>query len=395
MRLPCHHSYVNLAEITAKGMVLDSLALSGSGVFTPAQSISNDELVACFNEYVRRSNAAHAKEIAAGSMSALLESSSEFIVKASGIKNRYVLDKTGILDPDVMCPRIPERPDNQLSVMAEMAVAAARQALADAERKPADIDGVIVSCANLQRAYPAISIEIQGALGITGFGFDMNVGCSSATYAIHVARGLIETGGARAVLICNPEILSGHAAFRDRDSHFIFGDACTAFVVERKENARGPNAWEIVSSRVKSQFSNNIRNNFGFLNRCSPETMNTRDKLFMQNGRKVFKEVVPLVSNFVVEHLATHGLKPAVLKRMWLHQANINMNQLIAHKVLGRAATPEEAPTVLHEYANTSSAGAMIAFNKHSADMKAGDYGLLCTFGAGYSAGSVILRKLP
>jgi beta-ketodecanoyl-[acyl-carrier-protein] synthase len=374
--------------------LLAGLVLSGSGVFTAPQSISNDEIVASFNEFVRRFNATHAKAIEGGGISALLESSSEFIVKASGIKNRYVLDKTGILDPDIMCPRIPERPDNQISVMAEMAVVAARNAMADAERKAGDIDGVIVSCANLQRAYPALAIEVQGALGITGFGFDMNVGCSSAVYALQIAGGLIEAGHARAVLICNPEILTAHVNFRDRDSHFLFGDAASAFIVERREDARGPNSWEIISSRLKSQFSNNIRNNFGFLNRAWPEGMGSRDKLFVQQGRKVFKEVVPLVSHFVQEHLAANGLTPAMLKRMWLHQANINMNVLISHKVLGRNATPEEAPTVLHEYGNTSSAGAIIAFNKHSADLKAGDYALLCTFGAGYSAGSVILRKL-
>ncbi|HUO99521.1 MAG TPA: beta-ketoacyl-ACP synthase III [Rhizomicrobium sp.] len=373
---------------------MGGLVLSGSGVFTPAQSISNDELVASFNEYVRRRNAAHSAAIASGSMPALLESSSEFIVKASGIKNRYVLDKSGILDPEIMCPRIPERRDEELSVMAEMCVAAARAALADAERKPSDIDAVIVSCANLQRPYPAMAIEVQNALGIAGFAFDMIVGCSSASYAVQVAGSLIETNGVRAILVCNPEILTGHANFRDRDSHFIFGDAATAFVVERRANARGPNAWEIVSTRLKSQFSNNIRNNFGFLNRTWPETKDSKDKLFVQNGRKVFKEVVPLVSGFVQEHLAQNGLSAEVLKRMWLHQANINMNELIAHKVLGRKATQQEAPTVLDEYANTSSAGAMIAFNKYSADLKAGDYALLCTFGAGYSAGSVILKKL-
>lgn len=369
------------------------LVLSGTGVFTPAQSISNDEIVASFNQYVSRYNRLHADAIKSGTVAPLQESSCEFIVKASGIRNRYVLDKAGILDPEIMCPRIPERADNELSVMAEMCVAAARDAMAAAERKPADIDGVIVSCAVLQRAYPSVAIEVQSALGITGFGFDMGVGCSSAPYAIHVARGLIETGGARAILVCNPEILSGHANFRERDSHFIFGDAATAFIVE-KDNTRGVNVWEILSSKVKSQFSNNIRNNFGFLNRCAPEGVGKPDKLFVQQGRKVFKEVVPLVSHFVQEQLAEMGLAPSVLKRMWLHQANINMNQLIAHKVLGRAATPDEAPSTLSEYANTSSSGVIIAFNKHSADLKPGDHGLLCAFGAGYSAGSVILRKL-
>lgn len=372
---------------------LAGLVVSGTGVFVPSQTISNDEIVASFNAYVHRFNRDHEAEIAAGTKKALLESSCEFIVRASGIKNRYVLDKTGILDPEVMCPRIPERPDGVLSVMAEMAVAAARDAMAAAEKKPSDIDGVICSCAVLQRAYPAVAIEIQNALGITGFAFDMSVGCASATYAIHVAKSLIESGGARAILIVNPEILTGHANFRERDSHFLFGDAATALIVERAETARGTNVWEIVSTRLKAQFSNAIRNNFGFLNRCAPETMNTPDKLFVQQGRKVFKEVLPLVGHFIIEHLAENSLTAADIKRLWLHQANINMNLFLAHKVFGRDPTPAEAPNVIDQYANTSSAGAIIAFNQHSADLKAGDTGVLCTFGAGYSAGSVILKK--
>ncbi len=373
---------------------LTGLVVSGSGVFVPSQTINNEEIVESFNTYVARFNRDHAAEIAAGTTKALLESSSAFIVKASGIKNRYVLDKTGILDPEVMCPRIPERPDGELSVMAEMAVAAAREAMAAAGKKPSEIDGVICSCAVMQRAYPAMAIEIQAALGSTGFAFDMSVGCASATYAIHVAKGLIESGGARAILICNPEILTGHANFRERDSHFLFGDACTAMIIERAETASGVNVWEIVSSKLKAQFSNNIRNNFGFLNRCAPEGIGKPDKLFVQQGRKVFKEVLPLVGHFMTEHLAENGLTATDIKRLWLHQANIHMNIFLAHKVLGHDPSPSEAPNVIDEYANTSSAGAIIAFNKHNADLATGDIGVLCTFGAGYSAGSVILRKL-
>jgi beta-ketodecanoyl-[acyl-carrier-protein] synthase len=370
------------------------LALTGTGVYTPAQSVSNEELVASFNEYVRRHNGLHAVAIAAGEVEPLLESSVDFIVKASGIKSRYVMDKRGLLDPDIMCPRIPERPNDQISVLAEMASAAARDALAAAERKPAEIDGVIVSCANLQRAYPAIAIEVQDALGIEGFGFDMNVGCSSAVFAVQTASDMIARGHARAILVCSPEVCTGHMSFRDRDSHFIFGDAAAAIIVERAEEAKGPNSWEILSTKLKTKFSNNIRNNFGFLNRAAPEGIGARDKLFVQEGRKVFKEVIPMVAELIVAHLDENGQTPAALKRMWLHQANVNMNDLIARRVLGRDAVDGEAPIVLDEYGNTSSAGSIIAFHKHSADLKPGDLGLLCAFGAGYSVGSVIMRKL-
>ncbi len=370
------------------------MALSGTGLYTPAQSISNEELVASFNEYVRRYNAAHAGAIAAGSAVALQDSSTDFIVKASGVKSRYVIDKVGLLDPKIMCPRIPGRSNDQLSVSAEIAVAAGRQALANASREAKDIDAVIVSCANLERPYPAVAIEIQQALGIEGFAFDMNIGCSSAAFAMKIAADMIAQGQARAILVCNPEILTGHVNFRDRSSHFLFGDAATAFVVERTEAVMGNNCWEIVSTKLKTRFSNNIRNNFGFLNRAAPEGIGAGDKLFVQEGRKVFKEVSPLVSDFIIAHLAENALAPASIKRFWLHQANLHMNKLIMHRVLGRDATPGEAPTILDEYANTSSAGVMIAFHKYSGDLKPGDFGLLCAFGAGYSAASVILRKM-
>ncbi len=370
------------------------MALSGTGLFTPPHAISNSELVESFNEYARRHNAAHAEAIASGVMPALAESSVEFIVKASGIKSRYVMDKHGVLDPAVMCPRIPERPNGEISILAEIAVAAARGALKSADRQAGEIDGVLVACSNLQRPYPAIAIEVQEALGIEGFAFDMNVACSSATFGLQAAADMVAAGHARAILVCNPEICSGHLNFTDRDSHFIFGDVATAFVVERADTARGANAWEVLSTKLKTKFSNNIRNNFGFLNRAAPEGIGLPDKLFIQEGRKVFKEVVPMVSELIVSHLAENGIEPAALKRLWLHQANINMNELIARRVLGRDPKPGEAPNILEEYANTSSAGSMIAFHKHSADLTAGDLGHLCSFGAGYSAGSVILRKL-
>ena len=369
-----------------------SLALTGSGLHTPAQSISNDELVASFNEYVRRYNAAHAEAIGGGGIAALAPSSSEFIVKASGIKSRYVVDKAGILDPETMCPRIAERPNEQISVLAEMAVAAARGALKSADRGAGDVDGVLVGCSNLQRAYPAIAVEVQEALGIEGFGFDMNVACSSATFALQTAADMVANGHARAILVCNPEICSGHLNFRDRDSHFIFGDVATAFVVERADAAPA-GGWEIVSTKLKTKFSNNIRNNFGFLNRAAPEGIGQPDKLFVQEGRRVFKDVVPLVSELILAHLAENGIAPESLKRLWLHQANLGMNEMIARRVLGRDPLAGEAPNILDEYANTSSAGSIIAFHKYSGDLRPGDIGLLCSFGAGYSVGSVILRK--
>lgn len=374
-------------------MSVHNVVISGTGLYTPANSISNDELVASFNAYVQQFNADNAEAIARGEIVALSESSTAFIEKASGIKSRFVIDKDGILDPQRMVPRIPERSNDEWGILCEMAVGAAKEALQRAGKTVADIDGVIVACSNLQRAYPAVAIEVQAALGIDGWGYDMNVACSSATFGIQAATTSIQTGQARAILMVNPEICTGHLNFRDRDSHFIFGDAATAVIIERADLATSKHQFDVVGTKLLTQFSNNIRNNFGFLNRAAEEGIGARDKLFVQEGRKVFKDVCPMVAELIAAHLAENQLNVADVKRFWLHQANLNMNLLIARKLLGRDAEPHEAPVILDTYANTSSAGSVIALHKHQDDLPAGSLGVLSSFGAGYSIGSVILRK--
>ena len=370
---------------------MHAAVIAATGLFTPAERVTNAELVEAFNAYVELFNTRHAGEIAAGSVQALAPSSVEFIEKASGIKSRYVMNRSGVVDPEVMHPLIPERSNEELSIMAEIGVAAAKDAIARWGKDASQIDAVVCAASNMQRAYPAMAVEIQQALGIDGFGFDMNVACSSATFGIKTAADYIATGSARAVLVVNPEITSGHLNFCDRDSHFIFGDVATAVIVERAEDATG--GWDILGTRLKTVFSNNIRNNFGFLNRTAPGSEGAVDKLFVQEGRKVFREVVPMVSEMIVAHAADLGIDPAALKRLWLHQANINMNDLIGRRVLGRDPTPQENVIILDEFANTSSAGSIIAFHRACDDFASGETGLICSFGAGYSAGTVFVRR--
>ena len=367
--------------------------ISATGLWTPPHTVTNEELVESYNAWADRWNEANRAEIEAGTLEAKTHSNVEFIEKASGIKSRYVVDKSGVVDPAVMRPIIPERSNDEISILAEIAVKAARQALETAGRDPKDVDAVICAASNMQRAYPAMAIEVQEALGIEGFSFDMNVACSSATFGIQTAADFIRAGHARSVLMVNPEITSGHLNWTDRDSHFIFGDVATAVLVEAEDIAPAKH-WKILGTHLKTKFSNNIRNNFGFLNRADPSGEGQADKLFIQEGRKVFKEVVPMVSEMIVSELARLELDAGELKRLWLHQANANMNRLISAKVLGHEASEDESPTVLDEYANTSSAGSIIAFHKHSADFEAGEKGLICSFGAGYSAGTVFVEKV-
>jgi len=367
--------------------------ISGTGVFTPTETITNAELVEAFNAYADQYNAEHADAIAAGDLVAKDHSSTEFITKASGIEQRYVLNKSGILDPNIMHPVLRERTDDEPSQMAEMAVKAAVVALEQAGVDAADVDLILVAASNHERAYPAIAVEVQELLGTSGFGYDMNVACSSATFGIQSASDMIKAGTVKKALVINPEICSAHLEWRDRDCHFIFGDVATATLLERKEDVSVPH-FDILSTKCATQFSNNIRNNNGFLRKTREGHMqDRRDMQFVQNGRAVFKEVLPMVSKLILDQLSDAGIAADDLKRLWLHQANKTMNDFIGRKVMGRDPKPDEQPNILQDYANTSSAGSIIAFSKYSDDLKDGDKGVICSFGAGYSVGSIIVER--
>ncbi|MEC9236077.1 MAG: beta-ketoacyl-ACP synthase III, partial [Pseudomonadota bacterium] len=108
---------------------MSDIVISGTGLYTPPNSISNEELVSSFNTYVDQYNTQHQVQIANGEVEALEHSSAEFVEKVSGIKARYVIEKDSILNPEIMAPRIPERANDELSVLAEIAVNAAKDAL--------------------------------------------------------------------------------------------------------------------------------------------------------------------------------------------------------------------------------------------------------------------------
>ncbi len=375
-----------------------NIVISGTGLYTPPHVITNEELVHSYNTYVDSFNQENREKIANGDIEPLQYSTAEFIEKASGIKNRYVMVKEGVLDIERMMPAVPRRADEELSITAEMAVEAAKMALAAANKKPEEIDLVIYGPSSSERPWPAVSIEIQKALGCSGYAFDMTVACSTATFGISTAYDAVFSGSATCVLVLNPEYMSSQINYRDRDSHFIFGDVGTACIIEKEETATSNNQFRILDRKLKTYFSSNIRNNSSFLTRVEPDISLDRyyepDQFFVQKGRKVFKELLPLICDLVIGQVADMDISIKDIKRMWLHQANINMNMFVAKKLLGRDAEPHEAPMVLDEFAITASAGSIIAFHKFHDDFVSGEKGIICSFGAGYSIGSLIVEKV-
>jgi len=374
---------------------MSDIVISGSGLFIPPHSISNDELITAYNAYVEKFNAENAAAIEAGETEALPSSSSAFVEKASGIKSRYVMYKEGMLDPDRMAPVFdPVSTEGELETVS-MALAAGRQAMEEANKKPEDIDLVIMGTTNSQRPYPSAAVEVQQKLGIKGFAYDMGIACSTMTFAMINAYAALKAGTAKCALVVNPEFASPQLNLKSRDSHFIFGDVATAVVMELEETCTSDTAFRVLDTKQMTSFSDNISCGGNYTDHCFSEEQLPDDRpYFRQNGRKVFKELLPLVTGFITEQLGENHLEAADVKRMWLHQANLTMNMFAAKKLLGREPSPEETPIVLDEFANTASAGSLIAFHRHKDGFEAGEKGLICSFGAGYSIGSLLVEKI-
>lgn len=370
------------------------VVISGIGMHHPPESISNAELANMFNQYVEDYNLAHDLQINEGKIIPLKKSCAAFIEKVSGVKSRYVRDKANILNPDVMWPHLAERLDSELSLQAEVAVQAAKEAMRNSNKDASDIDLVIMSCAHTQRDFPSVAIEVQNELGINGYAYHMGSACSSASFGIQAATNAVISGMAKGVLLVCPEIKSGQFSYKDRGSNFIFGEATVALIIEKSELCTSTHAYAIQDLKLITKYSNNIRNNRGAYNQCDPQNITARDKFFYQNGCIVFKEVSLLVIKTIKEHLCENRMSTENVARFWLHQANSNMIHVIAKRILGERYQATKVPIVLDRFGNTSSAGAILSMYFNHKDLTSGDVGMLCTFGAGYSVGCIILQKI-
>ena len=370
---------------------MHNIYIAGTGIWHPKEKISNNELVNSYNSYVEKFNKENESEIENGAVQALEFSSAEFIEKASGIKSRYVIDKEGILDINRMMPRVKNEHPDRLSIHAEVGIKAAKKAMNQANVSSDEIDAVIVGTSHAARNYPAVAIEIQEELGINGYAYDMLVGCSSTTFAINNAYSDIASGLANTILVINPEVSTPFVNFTHRDKHFIFGDGCTATVVQKDSSSN--KAFKIIDRKLHTQFSNNIRSNYSYLNRAAIDTKDNEDLLFHQNGRGVFKDVCPLVAKLITDQLELNKIDPKEISKFWLHQANGKMIRLITSKILGTDDFDSSiTPMPIVDFGNLASVGSLFAFNLDN-DLEAGQKGVICSFGAGYSVCSIIVEK--
>ena len=296
-------------------------------------------------------------------LSKKLDTSDEWIKSRTGIRQRHIADK------------------NQLN--SDLGYEAAKKAIINAKIKISDIDLIIVATSTPDHTFPSTATKVQAKLGIKkGFAFDIQAACSGFIYAMSIADNYILNNQATNVLVIGSEIFSRILDWNDRSTCVLFGDGAGAIVLSKKKRNSGILSTELYSD---GRFYDLLYVDGGVAS-------NQKAGQIKMKGREVFRHAVEKLSECIKLSLKKNNLKKDNIDWIIPHQANKRIMDMTAKKL---DISKNKVLVTVDRYANTSSAGSIIAFSQYSEDMKEDDVGVLCSFGAGYSAGSVILKKLP
>jgi 3-oxoacyl-[acyl-carrier-protein] synthase-3 len=283
----------------------------------------------------------------------MVDTSDEWIVTRTGIKERRVAKKESLLD---------------------MAEKASRMALDMAKVSPQDIDAIILATLTPELGFPASACLLQGKLeSKRGFAFDISAACSGFLYGLEVARGLIEGNGLKKVLLVGAEKLSTIVNWQDRSTCVLFGDGAGAVVVSDEGEGEilasvmrsDGNAWEIL-----------------YAERCGYINM---------KGRELFKLAVKSMEEVCLEVLQRAGLSVEQIDLFVPHQANIRIVEALAERL---NLSMEKVYSNIHKYGNTSAASIPIALTEAYLEgrLKRGDLVLMTAMGGGLTWGATLIR---
>jgi 3-oxoacyl-[acyl-carrier-protein] synthase-3 len=325
-----------------------SVIIAGVGSYAPARIVTNEEL------------------------SKTVDTSDEWIRTRSGIRERRIA-----------------APDEATS---DMAVHAARSALADAKVDAKDIDLLIVATATPDAPLPSTACYVQHKLGVPAHAtcFDISAACSGFLYALEIAYGQLLTNRYKRALIIGSEKLSSVTDWTDRTTCVLFGDAAGAAVLH-KVNQPGIG---ILGSDLGAdgEFADNLYISAGGSKRpADAKSVEEHAHCIRMNGREVFKSAVRVMETVAREMMEQHHLTPDQINLVIPHQANIRIIEALATYL----EVPMERVYVnLDRYGNTSSASIPLALDeaRRSGRIKPGDLTLLVAFGAGLTYGSTLIR---
>ena len=299
-------------------------------------------------------------------MAAMVDTSDEWIVERTGIRNRHVAG------PD--------------ETTATLATDAARKAIEAAGIDAKAIDLIVLATATPDQTFPATATLVQHALGCNGgIAFDVAAVCSGFLYAVGVADSMLRSGMAQRALVIGSETFSRILDWEDRTTCVLFGDGAGAVILEAQESdeqgGRG-----ILATRLHAD---GAHNQLLYVD-GGPSTTGTVGKLRMK-GREVFRHAVTNLAEVLVEVLDDVGLTAQEIDWVVPHQANARILDATARK-LGLA--PEKVVVTVDQHANTSAASVPLALDKAVRDgrIKAGDLVMLEAMGGGFTWGASLIR---
>lgn len=297
----------------------------------------------------------------------IVETSDEWIVQRTGIKQRYIAGEG--------------------ETTASLGEAAARAALDNAALTPDDIDLIILATSTPDNTFPATAVDIQARLGMKhGFAFDMQAVCSGFVYAITTADLYIRGGMARRVLVIGSETFSRILDWKDRTTCVLFGDGAGAVVLEAGEGRGLTSDRGILTANLRSDGSHKEK----LYVDGGPSTTQTVGHLRME-GREVFKHAVGMITDVIEASFAEAGITASDVDWFVPHQANKRIIDASARKL---SLADEKVVITVDQHGNTSAASVPLALATAVADgrIKQGDLVLLEAMGGGFTWGAVLLR---
>jgi 3-oxoacyl-[acyl-carrier-protein] synthase-3 len=302
------------------------------------------------------------RQVSNAELASQVDTSDEWIVERTGIRNRYIADAS--------------------ETTATLAHAACVKALEHAGMQAADIDLIVLATATPDQTFPSSATKVQAMLGINDcIAFDVHAVCTGFLYALTVADSMLRSGSARTALVIGSETFSRILDWEDRATCVLFGDGAGALVLKAEEGERG-----ILSTKLHAD---GRHNELLFVD-GGVSTTQTVGKLRMK-GREVFRHAVVNLADVLNEVLADAGLDASEVDWVVPHQANARILDATARKL---GLPPERVIVTVDQHANTSAASVPLAFDAAVRDgrIQRGDLVVLEAMGGGFTWGAAALR---
>jgi 3-oxoacyl-[acyl-carrier-protein] synthase III len=297
----------------------------------------------------------------------MVDTSDEWIVERTGIRNRHVADDS--------------------ETTASLAVEAGRRAIEAAWIEASSIDLIVLATATPNQTFPATATIVQDALGCNrGIAFDVAAVCSGFLYALGVADSMLRSGMANRALVIGSETFSRILDWEDRATCVLFGDGAGAIVLEAQEQQEGDEPRGILATRLRAD---GAHNQLLYVD-GGPSTTGTVGKLRMK-GREVFRHAVVNLSEVLMEVLDEAGVEQGDIDWLVPHQANARILEATARKLDMPA---EKVIVTVDEHANTSAASVPLALDVAVRDgrIREGDLVMLEAMGGGFAWGASLIR---